>query len=183
MVFPTTILSRDGQEDYGKKVVEYALAKKASVIISLGLASAAKGVRVERMCSNWVENDWYCTAFENRKPASSERPVKERLAMPLERWSVERLRRKLGVVGILLEISDDAGGYCCNALMYRTLLAMQNLRVSIPFIFAHVPCTAEAVTRIPDFDERKVILRRRNLIEGAGAILQTFRPWSSGVAL
>lgn len=174
MVFPTTVLVPHGTVDYGRKIVEACLALNASVIISLGMASEAKGVRFERRCRNWVGGK-YCTPLENGKPVSSTHPLNEGLLMPLQLWNFAESWERFSMAKIPFEASDDAGTYCCNALMYRTLRAMQELKVEIPFAFVHVPCTEEAIVHIPDFDRKnKVLVRQEDLVTIVKMLLESY---------
>ena len=158
MVFPPTVLSPSKSLDHGKEIVEKASSLGASVIISLGIASEAKGVRVETECMNWVENDKYCTAFENRKPIFNDRTPHEKRHVPLQAWDFEKLSRGLSAANIPLEMSTNAGRYCCNALMFRVLRALESFPVQPPFVFAHISCTEEAICKIPDFDRADKVL-------------------------
>lgn len=175
-VFPTLVLSPEGEEDWGRKLVDEALALDASVIISLGLASESQGLRVEKFAANWVENDKYCTAFENRKPVQADRPAHEKLQMPLAHWDLVKLHFELLGTNTPLQMSEDAGGYCCNALMYRTLRVMQDFGVDIPFVFAHVPCTRELVVHMPDFDRMgKAIIQQKDIHRAVWKLLLSHR--------
>ncbi len=164
LVFSTGVHSSATSSDYGEEIVAKALLVHASVILSLGIASEAKGVRIETKCVNWVENDTYCTVFENRRPVFSDCSPREKKSMPLQAWDLTELSRKFLAVGIPFEISEDAGSYCCNALMVRVLRALEDFSLHLPFLFAHVSCTEAAIAKIPDFDRKnKVILCQEDL--------------------
>jgi pyroglutamyl-peptidase len=179
MVFPTTVLAPHGEVDVGNSIVDESFLVDASVIISFGIASEARGVRIERTCTNWVENAKYCTPFENKKPLSGVYVPKERLLMPLQSWDLATLSEKLAAAGIPLETSEDAGSYCCNALMYRTLRSMKECSLEIPFIFVHVPCTEEAVANMPGFDRsKKVLFRQETLVTVVESLLGSYLPKS-----
>ena len=164
VVFSNTIHSPDVEVDHGRELVEVAVAKNASAIISLGLASLAVGPRVETQCLNWVENDRYCTPYENHKPVSEVFEAKQRLQVPFHMWDLAGFFMKLSMAGIPYEVSNDAGAYCCNALMFRTLVAMRIKSLDVPYIFIHVPCTEEAIVGIPDFDRKRKILFSQELL-------------------
>lgn len=161
LVFPTTVLSPTPVKDYGKEIIEKASLVNASVIICLGMSSEVRGVRVETQCMNWVENDKYCTSFENRKPVFSDIPSRAIRPIPLERWDLTTLASRLSVIGINFETSEDAGKYCCNALIFKVLRALNEKHQRIPFLFAHIPCTEDAIAGILDFDrtQKKLILQ------------------------
>ncbi len=177
MVFPTTVLVPHGARDAGTLIVDEAFLVDASVIISLGIDSGARGVRIERTCINWVENAKYCTQYENQKPLSDAHDPKERLPMPLQSWDFAGLSERLALAGIPLETSEDAGSYCCNALMYRTRRSMKECSLEIPFIFVHVPCTEEAVADMPDFDRAsKVLFHQEDLATVVESLLESYLP-------
>jgi len=55
------------------------------------------------------------------------------------------------------KISDNASTFCCNALMFRTLQALEESKYDIPYIYLHLPCTVRAVSGIQNFDESKYL--------------------------
>lgn len=170
MVFPTTIFPSGESVDVGTRIVTEAISADASVIISFGITSVAKGVRVETMCTNWVESK-YCSPHENGRPLSDARTHQEKLRMPLASWDLDGLSIWLGRADIPFELSEDAGMYCCNALMYRVLLSLSDRMVRIPFIFVHLPCTEESVVTLPDFDRANKVLFRQGTFEAVLEIL------------
>jgi len=176
LVFSADIFPPDGQ-DYGRRIVSTAMSLRASVIISFGLASEARGVRIESRATNWVQNPRYCQPHENERRIVESLPKEEARRIDLARWDLDRLRQQLGSQGIPFEptTSENANNYCCNALMFRTLLAMQYLWCQIPYIFLHVACTAAAAASIPDFDSKKVIISERQLENVVSILLDSYR--------
>jgi pyroglutamyl-peptidase len=175
LVFPTTVLGLGAAVDYGEAIIAKAVAVNASAIVSLGIALEVKGVRVETECVNWVESDVYCTPLENRKPVFSDRAPHEKKCVPLEAWDWVDLFERLAAVGIPLEISDNAGSYCCNALMLRVLRALEGSSRRLPFLFAHVSCTEQAVSMVPDFDRvHKVLLHQKDLTTIVEKLLESY---------
>ena len=61
------------------------------------------------------------------------------------------------------QISTFPGNYCCNALMYRTLEAMELNLLKIPYLFLHIPCSSEAVEGLENFDFRKDLITMEEL--------------------
>lgn len=175
-VFPKLILPLTPSEDYGRIIVESALKNKISVIISLGLSSAIKGFRLERSCTNWVESDKYCSELENRMPIVEFHQKRKMKFVPLNRWDLPLMFEGFRKTGIPFEseISFDAGTYCCNALMYRVLDAMEISGLEIPFLFAHVPCTEESILGVADFDRQKTLIKQEQLKKGVEVILQSY---------
>ena len=145
MVFPTLIFPTDG-EDYGEKIIARAKEVGANVIISLGIASAAQGIRIETQAINWVENEKYCLRSEQRRVINETLILKKELKVNLDKWLLGNSRdisaleeiMHLGKEDCKVELSSDAGTFCCNALMFRTLLALQKNNLDIPYLFLHV---------------------------------------------
>ncbi|MES2087962.1 MAG: hypothetical protein V4467_03125 [Patescibacteria group bacterium] len=149
----------------------------ASAVVSLGMWSTISGIRFESRCSNWVHNDKYCKSGENNRPIVGTRPPKEIIGLDLRPWNIPSIQKKLrrAEIPFEAEISQDAGGFCCNALMYLASRALKNHRRQVPFMFAHVPCTKEAVKglSVEQFNpEGKVILTDSELETALLVILQ-----------
>ena len=116
IVFPTGPLIGKRAVNYGKQIIQLAKRLDASVIISLGIASQVKGVRIEGRAVNWVENDKYCSLEENRQPlVQYELPMVERF-VHFGRWDFPNMFRKFSKANIPFEreISQNSGAYCCN---------------------------------------------------------------------
>jgi pyrrolidone-carboxylate peptidase len=125
---------------------------------------------------NWIESDQYCGELENRMPIVEFHQKRKLKFVPLNRWNLPLIFEGFAQKGIPFEreISFDAGTYCCNALMYRMLNAMQDAQLKIPFLFAHVPCTEESVSGVADFDRTKNLIRQEQLEEVVGILLQSY---------
>lgn len=145
MVFPTLIFPKDG-EDYGEKIIARAKEIGANVIISLGIASVVQDIRIETQAINWVENEKYCLVSEQRRVIDETLILKKELKVDLNKWLLGNFRdisaleemMYLGQADCKVELSSDAGTFCCNALMFRTLRALQKNKLDIPFLFLHV---------------------------------------------
>ncbi|MFA5022504.1 MAG: hypothetical protein WC508_05505 [Patescibacteria group bacterium] len=176
LVFSPAIFPPD-QQDYGRQIVSRAMELQASVIVSFGMASAVNGLRIESKAVNWVENKTYCHAGENERLIDESLPKQAALMIDLQRWDINKLYRKFGQNGIPFQfpISQDAGTYCCNALIFRTLQAMQDLGFFIPYLFVHISCTKAAVQTISDFDQKKVLLSEEQLKNLVSIILTSYR--------
>ncbi len=150
---------------------------KAKVIISFGLASEARGLRIESCAVNWVENDKYCTPQENRRPVDRLSDKKEVLKIDLAKWDIAKMFAGFRKYGIPFEptVSTDAGGFCCNALIYRVLQRLRLNRISIPYIFIHLPCTPASILSISDFDKNKVLITEEQLAKAVEIILTCYR--------
>jgi len=98
----------------------------------LGLGQA--GGR-ERVCVERTARNWYCAARDGSEAVDSARPEgppgtgsPDRAGEPLVSgapsdyrvdWPTERLVDALHAEGWPIQVSDDAGSYVCNALLYR----------------------------------------------------------------
>ena len=179
LAFETSMRVASPDRNCGEEIVGYAEDAGASAIISFGMSSTVLGLRVEGMCSNWVDCDKYCDPQENCQPITAHRPARETLAIDLVPWNVPRVYEELKrrQIPCEFEVSQNAGGFCCNALMYLTLCAMERRKKRLPFLFGHVPCSPQAVRGIPleQFDSgKKVLIKEGMLKEMLEVILQNF---------
>lgn len=163
-------------EDYGRKIVIFAMESNASAIISLGMASDVRGVRVESRAVNWVENPKYCLPSENQRRIEESWPKEMIKMINLERWNIDGVFKQFKNRGIPFEptISEYAGNYCCNALIFRTLQAMEHFQCHIPYIFLHVSCTRSSIRLIPDFDKNKTIIGEQQLRDVVSVVLNSY---------
>ena len=149
--------------NYGDMIIEKAKEINACAIISLGMASDVKGIKIEAQAINWVENQIYCLDSEQRKVVDETFILKKELRVNLDKCN---LRKSSDIVSLIekchesgfdcnISLSVDAGTFCCNALMFRTLVAISKRKCEIPYLFIHLPCSKEAVKNIPNFDRAK----------------------------
>ncbi len=145
LVFPVRIFPESG-EDYGETILAEARHIKADAIISMGIASRAHGLLLETRAINWVENNKYCIKSEQRRTLDENLLFKKELMVNLDPWHLNRLWQiaalfqKLHDRKIFCDVnfSHDAGTFCCNALMFRTLNAIEKQKCEIPYLFLHV---------------------------------------------
>jgi len=179
IVLRTSVLLPNQAFGYEREVGERLTSYAPDVIISLGIASDVKGIRIESRCFNWLENDTYCTPFENRRPLFNDLRPQQEMSARLEEWDLAALDAQLSKVGIPFEISDDPGRYCCNALMCWFLRMLADSSQQIPYLFAHLPCTEESIAGIDDFDRiKKTLLRQDQFPTIVEKLLSTYHPAS-----
>lgn len=179
LVFSTKIFSEEAPNS-GELIVKRAQEIKASAIISLGVSSDVTGFRIESIANNWVENNKYCLEEENKRLINQRFFFMEEVYPSLSRWhfgklwNLDNLRKQINEAGLKCEsqISTNAGNYCCNALMFRTLVALVENKCDIPYLFLHVPCSFEAVKNISNFDKNKDIISLETLKRSLEIILQ-----------
>ena len=56
---------------------------------------------------------------------------------------VEDMTEAIKAAGVPAQLSEDAGRYVCNALLYAALYGMENSDDPVPAAFIHVPATPE----------------------------------------
>jgi len=163
-IFSASTFANDA-EDFGFEVVKTARALKAVAIISLGMASDVKGLRIETRAINWSAGK-YCLDFEKERKLNPLYPGWDTKEVNLKHWDIDFMFKNLTDLNIKFEkeMSDKAGTYCCNALMYRILTALGSAS-DIPYIFLHIPCSAEAVADLDDFAKDKDLITAETLQE------------------
>jgi pyrrolidone-carboxylate peptidase len=171
MVFPPEVFS-EGAEGFGKEIVEAAISSGARAIVSLGMSSAVKGMRIETCAYNWSENSKYGNPEDQKRPLSERFPEKHPLSYGLWSWNLEKIFFSLDIAGFEYEseFSKDPGFFCCNALMFRTILALEDSGCKIPYIFIHVPCTPESVSGL-DFPSSNCLVSIED-IKGILSVLE-----------
>ena len=162
LVFPAHTFN-NGAEYFGNELVRLALSVDARAIISLGLASDIKGLRIESQAINWSAGK-YCLDYENGKKLVQNQSPCHSKKVNLNHWNFEFMFQNFASLDIKFEkdISKKAGNFCCNALMYRTLLAL-GPGYKIPYIFLHIPCTKESVKGSANFDKKKDLITLEKL--------------------
>jgi pyroglutamyl-peptidase len=131
------------------------------VVVHFGLSARAKAITVERFGRNACLADrpdaagwWPRRALGNAEMIASTLPA-------------EKIAAALTGAGISAELSDDAGGYVCNATLYRSLAAADGLGRLVAFV--HVP------------PEGRRGISGRRLSDAAAIILSTASAaWTTG---
>jgi|SRR6185437_16608828 len=178
LVFPSVVRFSEDAENPGDRVVKKAQEIGADVIISFGLASEVKGFRIERSATNWIFNEKYCAAYENNRPLNSSKAEKEQVHNDLSNWDFDKMQNLFSEAKIPFDtnISDDPGQFCCNALIYSTVLAKQKNKIKIPYLFVHFACTEEAIELMQDFDRKnKTLIKKEDTLKALEIILQSFK--------
>lgn len=126
-----------------KKVKEKLIGEieevKPQIIINLGLAPGTPYIRVERVAINIMDagpdNDGYRPIDEPIEPNG---PPAYFATIP-----IKEIIKKLRENGIPASISNSAGTFLCNCIMYHTLhyISTRKLRTLAGFI--HIPYTAK----------------------------------------
>ena len=178
MVFSCTVCVPTSCDNPGQLIVQKATEIDADVVISFGIKSSAQGIKLERSGTNWVNNEKYLLPSENNKPLEPSLPAKQQIQSDLSYWDIDKMHRLLAESNIKFEsdISDSAGLYVCNGWIYRTLLAMDEKQLKIPYLFVHLPCTEESIELIPDFDRtNKTLIKKEDTLKVLEIILSSLK--------
>jgi pyroglutamyl-peptidase len=108
------------------------------VIIATGLANGRDAITPERVAIN-VED---ARIPDNAGDQPSDRPIAS--GGPVALWTglpIKAIVRELDAAGIPARISDSAGTYVCNSLMYQLMQAVDGTAIAAGFV--HVPCSPE----------------------------------------
>ena len=121
--------------------------EKPDAVICLGQAGGRNAISLERKAVNLCraarpDNAGNCPAGEAVVPGG-----KEILETTLP---VEHMLERLTNAGIPAELSDSAGTYVCNSLMYGVLHFLENTGQQIPAGFVHVPYFREQTNEKPE---------------------------------
>lgn len=178
LVISKQLLFEKGERNTGELVIKKAQEVGAEIIISFGIASDVKGFRFEQSSINWIYNEKYCSKEENNTLLDSREQEKKKRSIDFSPWDFEAIKQRCKESGLLCEdtISVDAGAYICNALIYRTLQAMEKEGLKIPYLFIHTACTEESVRTIITFDrEKKVLIKNEDLLTMLWVVLGSKR--------
>ncbi|WP_347548722.1 pyroglutamyl-peptidase I [Pseudalkalibacillus hwajinpoensis] len=136
------VISRVLPVDYeraSEMLIEYIEQCEPIALIMLGLAADRTKVTPERIAIN--VND---SVEDNSGNAPVDQPIVE--GGPAAYFStlpIKKMTDALVQNGIPAEISNTAGTYLCNNVMYSVLYALEQKGLDIPAGFVHVPPTFE----------------------------------------
>lgn len=123
----------------GDEIVRLYEEIRPDVVISLGLAAGRNRITPERVAINVndavVDNSGYRPVDE---PIVADGPAAYFSTLPIRRM-VEALNES----GLTVDISNTAGTYLCNHVMYRMLYHIEQAGHSTPSGFVHIPASHE----------------------------------------
>lgn len=154
-------------------VFETALAPlineiRPAAVVSFGLSAKCQGFTLERVARNAMAVDKQDAAGETLSSAWLDPLGAETRASALP---LAAIAARLGDAGLPWGWSDDAGGYICNLVFYRTLSAL--VTTGVPSGFVHVPYTTKQHHQLGldasvfCFDEDELIAGAKIVIEAA----------------
>jgi pyroglutamyl-peptidase len=112
------------------------------VLLALGVAPRALGVRLERTARNRDDAVLPDNAGDQRTLTSIVPGGPDTFESTLP---IQAMHAALGQVGVPVAISDDAGGYVCNHLFYAARHVIHSRRLATRCGFVHVPLCSEQV--------------------------------------
>lgn len=124
----------------GKKIEALLSRLKPDLVVSLGLAAGDTAIRVERFGLNIAD---YAI-----KDNAGWRPEGEKLdpdgpasyLVTIEPLKLAAAARRAGAPAY---VSNHAGGYVCNTLMYRAIRAIDRAGLKTKYAFIHIPVSTE----------------------------------------
>ncbi|HVP37585.1 MAG TPA: pyroglutamyl-peptidase I [Candidatus Saccharimonadales bacterium] len=123
-----------------RRLVERIAVALPAAVVSFGVATGSDDIRLERIGINWDESrvpDGAGDAPGGRR-IEPEGPDGLFATLPLP-----RLLASLDGHVLPARISNTAGTYLCNHLLYRTLLGLRAAGLAIPAGFVHIPPAGE----------------------------------------
>lgn len=165
--FPADIPSYDR----GRAVLDLASQEEADAIVMLGMASDRYGLCIEPRAVNRIFHPVYCPSEINDTPVDKNLELGHELQDDIEWWNPEYFVNSANISGIRVLWSVDAGGFCCNHLLFQVLMARRTdpeRYGRIPSIFIHLPCTPETLPETKDAfrAEGKVVMEIDGIIQG-----------------
>lgn len=124
----------------GKKIETLLTRLKPDLLISLGLAAGEAAIRVERFGLNIADyrikdNAGWAPEGEKLEPSGP-----EACAVTIDPLRLAAAARRAGAPSY---VSNNAGGYVCNTLMYRAMRAIGKSGLGTRYAFIHVPVSTE----------------------------------------
>lgn len=123
-----------------ESVMDAVLRERPDAVVCLGQAEGREAITPERRAVNLrnariPDNAGFCPVDRPVVPGG---PKEVLSTLP-----VEQMTRAIRDQGIPARISESAGTFVCNDLMYGLLYALQRYSIAIPAGFVHVPCLPE----------------------------------------
>jgi len=141
------------------------------VLLALGVAPRAQGVRLERTARNRDDAAVPDNAGEQRTATPIVPGGPDTLESTLP---IQAMQAALEQLGVPVAISDDAGGYVCNHLFYAARQVIDRRGLPTLCGFVHVPlCTEQVDTDSPG--SAVGTLPRARLVEAVERCIQVIR--------
>lgn len=134
-------------------------------VICVGQAAGRRGITPERVAIN--VRDARIADNAGNKPVD-EKIEKDGDAAYFSTLPIKKIVQKISEKGIPASVSDTAGTFVCNDLMYGVLHAVKGRNIKAGFI--HVPCIPEQLASFPDGTPS---LELSVIVKGLETVLET----------
>ena len=133
-------------------------------VVCVGQAAGRRGITPERVAINI--RDARIADNAGNKPVDE--PIeKDGDAAYFSTLPIKLIVQKISEKGIIASISDTAGTFVCNDLMYGVLHAVKGKKIRAGFV--HVPCIPE---QLASFPEGTPSLELSDIVKGLEAVLE-----------
>jgi len=134
-------------------------------VIMLGLAAGRRQITPERVAININEGP-----LDNRGYSPENEPIiKDGPAAYFSTLPIHKMVKRLKDAGIPAAISNTAGTYLCNHVMYRMLHHLESTNSNIPAGFIHIPASHELALSKPELPSWPMV----HLIEAVKVLIET----------
>lgn len=124
----------------GEKIEGLLARVKPDLVISLGLAAGEAALRVERFALNIADYRGKDNAGWQPEGLPLDQAGPAAYFVTLDPLKLAAAARRAGAPAY---VSNHAGGYVCNTLMYRALRAIEGSGRTARYAFIHIPVSTE----------------------------------------
>lgn len=130
------------------QAAEQAICRsQPDAVLCIGLAGGSTALSVERVAINI---DDACISDNQGNQPIDEPIVPDGPAAIFSTLPIKGMVSAIRKAGLPAEISNSAGTFVCNHLMYGVLYYIQKNRLNVRAGFMHVPCTPQLTVNQPD---------------------------------
>lgn len=173
-IFPATIPSNNRAQLLREKARWTTIrGDKVHAIVSLGMSSSARGLTIETLAQNRVDDTRYCTLDQIGTLVDSRRPRDEVIPIHLGRWNIQHFQTRCVHENLPTALNTTvSGSFCCNHLMYQMCVFQKS--ETIPWIFIHLPCVTESVPgSLDEFTKsEKIVMPQEEIIAGLELLVE-----------
>ncbi|HOI42303.1 MAG TPA: hypothetical protein PK523_05095 [Elusimicrobiales bacterium] len=124
----------------GKKIESLLSRLEPDLLLSLGLAAGEAAIRVERFGLNIADYGIKDNAGWNPQGEKLDPAGPAAYAVTVDPSKLAAACRRAGAPAY---VSNHAGGYVCNTLMYRAMRAIDKTGLRTRYAFIHIPVSTE----------------------------------------
>ena len=138
------------------------------------MASEKTGLCLETATHNKIQSK-YCSEEMNGTPINADLRYGAQITLDTVPWNVATFISECRRQNVsMMPPSTDAGGFCCNHLMFQLAMLQRSGHFRIPFVFLHVPCSPEAVTdQETNRASGKILMPIAEVVKGIGILLES----------